>query len=200
MRAALCLALALGACAPAVLTAPNDPVIRQRMALMDQFESWLHGFQERLREGSPETARSSAAEAVFVLRNRQLWDSRDMAASVVPRERLLQVARWEAQRAAAGLPGDLRALTALAELDEIASDREGAAWARCGIARISASSFNAQAGCARALAEAGQAGAAAEAWQRAQPLRAAAETKLRDERAPPRAVLPASLAPGGEAP
>ncbi|HUB06647.1 MAG TPA: hypothetical protein VMB50_06585 [Myxococcales bacterium] len=168
--------LSLGACAPAVLGTPSDPVLRQRAELMDSFETWFRGFRERLRDRAPTTERDCAAEAAFVLRNGQLWSARDMAPSVVDRDRLVQVARWEALRAAAGLPRDLRALTTLAELDEIAGDRGGGAWARCRTAAVSPASFDAQAGCARALDAAGELAASGSAWKRAFAL-AGAETQ-----------------------
>ncbi len=163
--ALLCLAPA--ACGPAVLAPPADPLLRQQTERMDRFEAWFDGFRARLRDRSAAVARDCAGEALFVLRNESLWEERDMAPSLVDRERLLQLARWEALRAAAGLPRDLRALSALAELDELAEDREGGAWARCRTAEISARSFDAQAECAEAVGAAGHRKEAVAAWRRA---------------------------------
>jgi hypothetical protein len=163
-------ALALSACAPAVLSIPGDPLIQDQMTLMHDFEAWFGGFEARLADPSPEVARECASEAVFVLRNPDLWSAPEMAPSVVERERFLQLARWEGLRAVGGLPKDMRALAALAEIDAIAGDREGGAWARCRAADVADQSFSAQAACASALAVAGHESLAMELWMRTFPL------------------------------
>jgi hypothetical protein len=163
-------ALALSACAPSVLSIPTDPLLRDQLNAMHDFEGWFEGFEARLADPSPEVARDCASEAVFVLRNPDLWSAPQMAPSIVERERLLQVARWEGLRAVDGLPKDMRALSALSESDALAEDREGAAWARCRAADVAEVSFSAQVACASALASAGHDRLALDVWKRAFPL------------------------------
>jgi hypothetical protein len=162
--------LALAACSPSVLTTPSDPLIQDRMNSMRDFEAWYAGYEARLADPAPEVARDCASEALFVLRNPDLWNAPELAPSVVERERFLQVARWEGLRAVRGLPKDMRALSALSEIDNLAGDREGAAWARCQAADIAEQSFAAQTGCASALVSAGHASLAVAAWRRAFPV------------------------------
>ncbi len=164
------LAVALSGCSASVLTTPRDPLIQDQMTSMHDFEAWLGGFRARLADPSPEVARDCASEALFVLRNPDLWSARELAPSIVERERFLQIARWEGQRAVRGLPKDMRALSALSEIDALAGDREGAAWARCRAADVAAQSFSAQAACASALASAGHQTRAVSFWRRAFPL------------------------------
>ena len=163
-------ALALAACSPSVLTTPNDPLIQDQMNSMRDFEIWFAGYEARLANPAPEVARDCAAEALFVLRNPDLWNAPELAPSVVERERFLQVARWEGLRAVRGLPKDMRALSALSEIDNLAGDREGAAWARCRAADVAAQSFAAETACASALLSAGHESLSVDAWRRAFPL------------------------------
>jgi hypothetical protein len=166
----LTLALALAACSPSVLTTPRDPLLQDQMTAMQDFEAWLGGFEARLADPSPEVARDCASEALFVLRNPDLWTAPELAPSLVERERFLQVARWEGLRAVRGLPKDMRALSALSELNVLAGDREGAVWARCRAADVADQSFSAQTSCAGALVTAGHESLAVEIWKRAFPL------------------------------
>jgi hypothetical protein len=164
------LALTLSACGASVLSSPADPLLRDQMSMMHDFEAWYGGFEKRMADPSPEAARDCASEALFVLRNPDLWSGPAMAPSIIAHERFLQLARWEALRAVEGSPKDMRALSALSEIDALADDREGAAWARCRAADIADVSFSAQASCATALAVARHENVAVEIWQRAFPL------------------------------
>ncbi len=160
-------ALLLASCTPAVLATPSSSDNAARLSRMAAFEAWWEGFRASLSSPSSREAARAASSAIGVLRDRTLWASPAMAPSLIPRDRLVQLARWQSLRAVETRPEDPDAVETLAVLDAIAGDRLGEARCRCDLAELYAESFERALDCAEALAAAGEERLARAGWDRA---------------------------------